>query len=227
MTRCRDFGLRLALPALLAGVTAPTLAQIPMQAVVFPQGKTQASMLGSIKGDGARDYMVRLGQGQSLTVSLVPSNRSTYFNVLRPDSDEAIFNGSIDGNSFSGAVPEAGAYRIRVYMMGAAADTGKSSIFTLKVGVGGMPGGGGYRGGSTGGGGGGGKATITDLVGRNDIRAIDMMAEKGFRDVDSFESGAARYGIFWRPQSRQCVQLTFANGRVEGANDIGTHPKCR
>jgi hypothetical protein len=53
------------------------------------------------------------------------------------------------------------------------------------------------------------------------------MNERGFRDVDSFSSGNTQYGIFWQPQTRQCVQLTMSDGRVYDARDIGTHPQCR
>lgn len=195
----------------------PVMAQGRPQAVVFPRGKTTATMLGTIKGDQSRDYMVRGGEGQTLNVNLTTSNRSAYFNVLPEGSEEAIFIGSTSGNSFSGRLPETGAYIIRVYLMRNAARQNQSAVYTLKVGLG-------AQGPASSG---GGMANISDLAGMNDIRAIDVMTERGFKDADSFSSGDTRYGIFWRPSSRQCVQLTFADGRVVAANDIGTHPKCR
>lgn len=66
-----------------------------------------------------------------------------------------------------------------------------------------------------------------DLEGEDSIRAIDAMAERGFDDVDSFESGDTRYGIFYQRGTRQCVQLTMADGVVQSVDDIQTHPKCR
>jgi len=65
-----------------------------------------------------------------------------------------------------------------------------------------------------------------DLAGRNSIAAIDTMAERGFKDVDSIESGNTQYGIFYHPHSHLCVQLTMADGKVVSADDIHSHPKC-
>jgi hypothetical protein len=197
-------------------VSAQALAQA--QPVVFPRGKTVATLAGMIKGAQSRDYMVRGAAGQMLNVSLSTANPSAYFNVLPQGSEQAIFIGSVSGNDFSAPLPETGPYVIRVYLMRSAARQNQSAAYTLKVSLGTA---------STSSSGGGGKARISDLAEMNDIRAIDVMAERGFKDVDSFGSGETRYGIFWRSSSRQCVQLTFADGKVVAANDIGTHPKCR
>ena len=70
-------------------------------------------------------------------------------------------------------------------------------------------------------------AYFGDLAGRDSIRAIDAMNERGFRDVDSFSSGNTQYGIFWKADSRQCVQMTMADGRVVDVRDIGRNPNCR
>jgi hypothetical protein len=66
-----------------------------------------------------------------------------------------------------------------------------------------------------------------DLVHRDSIGAIDAMAERGFKDVDSINSANTQYGIFYHAASRLCVQLTMADGEVVSADDIHTHPKCR
>lgn len=63
-----------------------------------------------------------------------------------------------------------------------------------------------------------------------DARAAGGMSElerRGFRQVDNFTSGNTRYSIQWRPQSRQCVQVTIADGRFYDIRDIGQHPNCR
>ena len=74
---------------------------------------------------------------------------------------------------------------------------------------------------------GGSAGSIRGIAGMDSIEAIDVMAARGFSDVDSFSSGNTQYGIFYRRASRLCVQLTMANGRVLDARDIRTHPKCR
>ncbi|MDG5749084.1 hypothetical protein P8Q88_12945 [Qipengyuania sp. XHP0207] len=63
-----------------------------------------------------------------------------------------------------------------------------------------------------------------------DARAAGGMSElerRGFRQVDNFTSGNTRYSIQWRPQSRQCVQVTIADGRFYDIRDIGQHTNCR
>lgn len=66
-----------------------------------------------------------------------------------------------------------------------------------------------------------------DLAGQNSIGAIDTMTERGFKSVDSFESGNTQYGIFYHPRNHLCIQLTMADGKVISADDIHSHPKCR
>ena len=66
-----------------------------------------------------------------------------------------------------------------------------------------------------------------DLAGMDSIKAIDVMANRGFKDVDSIQSGNTQYGIFYHPGSRLCIQLTMADGKVVSADDIKTHPNCR
>jgi hypothetical protein len=73
----------------------------------------------------------------------------------------------------------------------------------------------------------GGKAKISDLKGMDAIEAIDVMTARGFAGVDTMTSGDTLYGIYYNADTGQCVQLTNANNRVEGADDIGTHPNCR
>ena len=65
-----------------------------------------------------------------------------------------------------------------------------------------------------------------DLAGKDSIGAIDSMSARGFKSVDSFESGNTQYGIYYHPASHSCVQLTMADGKVVSADDIHTHAKC-
>jgi hypothetical protein len=66
-----------------------------------------------------------------------------------------------------------------------------------------------------------------DLAHQSSINAIDVMTSRGFRSVDSIESGDTQYGIFYHPASRLCVQMTMAEGEVLSVDDIHSHPKCR
>lgn len=70
------------------------------------------------------------------------------------------------------------------------------------------------------------QARIDDLRGARAAGGMDELDRRGFRQVDNFTSGNARYSIQWRSSSRQCVQVTIADGKFEDIRDIGTHPKC-
>lgn len=65
-----------------------------------------------------------------------------------------------------------------------------------------------------------------DMAGTDSIGAIDSMSARGFKDVDSFESGNTLYGIFYHAASHACIQLAMADGKVISADDIHTHAKC-
>lgn len=65
-----------------------------------------------------------------------------------------------------------------------------------------------------------------DLVGARAAGAMDELSRRGFSQVDNFASGNTRYSIQWRYSSRQCLQVTIADGRIYAINDIGQHPRC-
>ena len=70
-------------------------------------------------------------------------------------------------------------------------------------------------------------ASFSDLQGARAAGAMSQMESRGFRQVDNFTSGNTRYSIQWRPQSRQCVQMTIADGHIYDVRDIGQNPNCR
>lgn len=101
--------------------------------VSFPRGSSSVKLKGTVKA-GYIDYSVKAGAGQMLSVSLKGSNLQNYMNILAPNAgDAAMFMGSTSGNTFKGALPDDGTYRVRVYMMRAAARRGESSRFSLSI----------------------------------------------------------------------------------------------
>ena len=70
-------------------------------------------------------------------------------------------------------------------------------------------------------------AQFKDLRDARAAGGMTQLERRGFRQVDNFTSGNTRYSIQWRPQSRQCVQVTIADGRFYDIRDIGQHPNCR
>jgi hypothetical protein len=120
---------------LLATTLASAEVGIRQEQIQFQKGATSATLKGKIKGDQIVDYQLRAGLGQSMVVIFKPSNRSAYFNVMPPGSDEAIFVGSTYGNRFEAALPADGVYTIRVYLMRNAARRNETANYTLEVGI--------------------------------------------------------------------------------------------
>ena len=107
------------------------IRQVPVH---FKKGASQASIKGHIKGRETIDYVLRAKAGQTMTVNLKMSHTGAYFNVLPPGSDnEAIFVGQVAGPKFEGKLPKDGDYKIRVYLVRAAARRNESAKYTLTV----------------------------------------------------------------------------------------------
>jgi hypothetical protein len=66
---------------------------------------------------------------------LKPSNLSAYFNVLPPDSNVAMFVGSISGNRFKAKLTADGVCTIRVYLMRNAVRRNETAKYTLGVSI--------------------------------------------------------------------------------------------
>lgn len=89
-----------------------------------------------ITGEAIIDYMVRGQQSQILSVDMLASNASAYFNILTTGSDTALFIGSTNGNVADVHLPETGDYTIRVYLMRSAARRTETADYSLTVGIG-------------------------------------------------------------------------------------------
>jgi len=117
---------------------APATAQPPsprQERVAFAKGASSATIKGQVKGDETVDYVVRAGAGQTISVSIKPSNPSNYFNVLPPDSPDAAMFVAQTADPYTGVLPADGDYKVRVYLMRNAARRGAVSAFTLTVGI--------------------------------------------------------------------------------------------
>ena len=69
--------------------------------------------------------------------------------------------------------------------------------------------------------------SFSDLQGARAAGAMEEIERRGFRQVDNFTSGNTRYSIQWKADTRQCVQMTIADGRIYDIRDIGQNPNCR
>jgi hypothetical protein len=107
----------------------------PRERVNFAPGAASATIKGQLKGDATIDYVVRAAAGQTLAVTLVAGNRSTYFNVLSPGSHDVAMYAPQTGDPYTGLLPADGDYTVRVYLVRAAARRKEASTYTLTIGV--------------------------------------------------------------------------------------------
>lgn len=71
-------------------------------------------------------------------------------------------------------------------------------------------------------------ADVSDLVGARAAGADQSLRQRGFADVDGFQSGSNGRGtIWWNARTRQCLQVITVDGRIDSATDIGQAPNCR
>lgn len=121
---------------ILSGLGSQALAQA-RTTVKFDRGNDNTAVQGKVTGDGYHDYILGAKAGQNMGVSLISDSSSVYFNILPPGSGgEAIYNSSVNGNDATGVrLPKSGNYTVRVYLMGAAADGGKTVPFTLSMSI--------------------------------------------------------------------------------------------
>lgn len=115
----------------------PVAAQqvIPAYPVAL-QGSDVVQLKGKLKGPdkSTRDYVVRVKKGETLAVALESDKASTYFNVMRQGSEDALFVGERQGDrKWQQQVQEDGDYVIRLYLNRAAVRRGESSRYTLSL----------------------------------------------------------------------------------------------
>ena len=70
------------------------------------------------------------------------------------------------------------------------------------------------------------QAGLPDLRGSDPVRALQVLGSLGYRNVGTLVAGGAIAGIYFNPQTRECVQVTNVNGRI-----VDAHPtrdgRCR
>jgi hypothetical protein len=120
------------LPPTIAGAQPAPPRQ---ERVAFAKGASSATIKGQLKGDADVDYVVGAAAGQTINVALKVSNRSNYFNVLPPVSENVAMYVGQDGGPYTGTLPADGDYKVRVYLMRSAARRNEVSDYTLTVGV--------------------------------------------------------------------------------------------
>jgi hypothetical protein len=125
-----------AAAAIVLVQSVPTGAQPApprQERVTFAKGASSTTIKGQIKGDADVDYVVRAAAGQTISVTLKVSNRSNYFNVLPPGSQDVAMYVGQTGEAYTGMLPADGDYKVRVYLMRSAARRNEVSNYELTV----------------------------------------------------------------------------------------------
>lgn len=127
----------LALACAWPAATAQAQAIVPSTFVQAVPGANSVTLNGTLKGPnlGARDYVVRLDGGRTLKVLLDTKSPDTWFAVLDPYGGKIYANEGDQRNAWSGRLPDAGEYRVRVYLGDEAARQAKGAAYTLRIGV--------------------------------------------------------------------------------------------
>jgi hypothetical protein len=132
-------GVRVCAGVVSAVALAATVAAQPppprQERVSFAAGASSATLKGTLKGSSDVDYVVRASAGQTLTVSFKASNASANFNVLPPGSADAAMYVSQTGGDYTTLLPADGDYKIRLYLVRAAARRNEASSYTITIGV--------------------------------------------------------------------------------------------
>ena len=113
--------------------------EIREERVRFKSGAEDATLKGRLAGRETLDYVLGAQAGQRMVVTLHADNPQLYFNILPPGSEEALFIGSTAGDRFEGELPKSGDYRLRVYLMRAAARRDESAHYRLDIRIDGSP----------------------------------------------------------------------------------------
>jgi hypothetical protein len=109
-----------------------SLAQKKPERVKFLKGTSSATVKGSILGYDYKDYLVKAGADQTLSLALKSNNTYNYFVVFSPE--EGADNLVNESTEWTGKLPMTGDYKIRVFLMRAGARRkGAAADFTLKI----------------------------------------------------------------------------------------------
>lgn len=127
-------GILAALFLLSVGAGPAAFAQDATSVDVrFPRGQSGTTISESITGYESVNYRLGVSAGQLMSVQLDTDNASNYFNITAPGASEALFNGSVSGNSTTFRIPSSGNYTISVYLMRNAARRDETANYDLTL----------------------------------------------------------------------------------------------
>lgn len=124
---------RRAFPLALLALPAAVLAADRTVPVRLAANASPQEFAGTIRGYNGIAYTFAARAGQVMSVTFITANKSAYINVLAPGADQALFNGSLSGDRFSGKLPISGVYKVQVYLMRNAARRNEHARYRLTL----------------------------------------------------------------------------------------------
>ncbi len=171
-------------------MTWSAIAEPQVVPVAFAKDSSSVTLSGSLKDDQVIDYVLAIKAGQTMRVSMMPSDEAVYFNVLPPGEGKAIFIGSVAGYEWAGELPTAGDYRVRTYLVNGAAKGNESSSYSLTI-------------------------TITSaLTAATEAREFDATGEVPCARYLGQPMASCKFGVKRGTDGDAAVTITFADGFV-------------
>lgn len=117
-------------------LTITTSKPVLKAAPAVPPPADNRDISGSITGDQTSEYPLSIKQGQAMNITLTSANKNAHFNLLPPKGEDAVHNGTVSGDQYTGVAKQSGEYRVRVYLLNAAAKRGETAKYNLKISTG-------------------------------------------------------------------------------------------
>lgn len=123
--------------ALAAGLFSLVIASLAIaqsartERVSFATGTNGTVIEDRITGDQTVKYVLGASKGQIMSVDMQTSNASSYFNILPPGSDVAVFRGSTEGTVADVPLPVSGDYTVEVFLMRSAARRNETANYAI------------------------------------------------------------------------------------------------
>jgi len=117
-------------------LTITTSKPAPKTSAPVPPPADNRDISGSITGDQTSEYPLSIKQGQAMNITLTSANKDAHFNLLPPKGEDAVHNGTVSGDQYTGVAKQSGEYRVRVYLLNAAAKRGETAKYNLKISTG-------------------------------------------------------------------------------------------
>ena len=128
----KKFLLLAALPLLFTTYSNAATPKAEASKPASAHKQTKQRFSGKITGYQTAEHLFSVRKGDRVRISKTGSPNA-YFNVWAPKDDEAVFNGSAQGDKFDGIATQSGKYKVQVYMMRAQARRNTTAHYAVNV----------------------------------------------------------------------------------------------